>query len=207
LRYRHRGPSACTYLVQFARATTKPTKCSVDTKQAQTSYKTVRYKATVRVRAKKRVHVNGTWVTRSVWVRRTVWKTKRAPVTTYVTVPESYWESYLQYAWGVLAITHEASHLHGDMGVLVPPGYVNAGQWAGYADYEARAECHGMQYIAYAARQLGDTADDAQDIAQFYFDIYYPTEKGVVVRGNTYWSADCYAGGPLDLTPNDGVWP
>ena len=217
------SPSACTGLVQFARATTKPTKCSVPQVHQETEYKNVRYTTIVRVKQKVRKRVNGRWVVRYVWVKRVVWKTKRVPVTKSVTVrgpaqpcfvnwclatdmPQSFWTSYSQYAWALLTLAHEQSHLAGDVGILVPPGYPSPG-WAGFQDKEARAECHGMQRLARVAEELGDTPDDARAVAQFYFAVSYPREKDVIYRGNTYWSADCYENGPLDLSPGDGVWP
>lgn len=217
------SPTACTYLVQFARAATKPTKCSVPQVQQKTTYKTVRYQATVRIKVTQRVKVNGRWVTRYVWVKRKVWKTRRVPISTNVTVagpaqpcyvngqpatqmPASYWQDYRSYALSLLILAHEAWHVAGDFGVVIPSGYPNPGQ-VGYPDYEARAECHGLQWIAYVAQQLGDSPDDASAIAQFYVKENYPTLRGRIFKGNTYWSADCRQDGPMDITPGDGVWP
>jgi hypothetical protein len=166
------SPRVCTYLAQFARATTKPTKCAVPQTQQQTRYETVSYKTKVRVKVKKRVRVKGRSVIRNVWVTRTVWKKKRVAVTEMVTVsgspqpcyvgggpatsmPGGFWTEYSHYAWALQTLVHEASHLAGDVGVLVPDGYPSPG-WVGYTDYEIRAECHGMQWISYAAQQLGD---------------------------------------------------
>lgn len=205
------SPDACTYLVKFARAAAKPTKCSVTKTVTETTYKTVRVKRT------KRVRIHGRWVV------RTTWKTKRVPVTTTRTeqgppqacymngapvtvMPASFWTDYGNYAHELLTLVHEAWHLAGDVGVEIPDGYPSPG-WTGYRDYEARAECHGMQWIAYAAEQLGDTADDAQAVARFYYDRIYPQERGVVFHDQTYWSADCVPNGRLDLTPGDGLWP
>jgi hypothetical protein len=61
-----------------------------------------------------------------------------------------------------------------------------------------------MQSFALAAEQLGDTADDAAAIASYYATKLYPLRR---TQSPEYWSADCRPNGPLDLTPNDNVWP
>jgi hypothetical protein len=80
---------------------------------------------------------------------------------------------------------HESIHLQGD-------------------PVEADAECYGMQHLAYAAQQLGDSPDDAAAIAQYYASLLYPSRR---TQAPAYWSPECKPGGALDLTPNDGVWP
>ena len=39
---------------------------------------------------------------------------------------------------------------------------------------EAKASCYGMQWMPFVAQQLGATADDAQAIARYYWDVIYP---------------------------------
>jgi hypothetical protein len=63
-----------------------------------------------------------------------------------------------------------------------------------------------MQWMAYIAQQLGATADDAKAIAVYYWDVIYPQYK--TGGYNQYWSADCRAGGSLDLhLPGKTSWP
>jgi hypothetical protein len=60
--------------------------------------------------------------------------------------------------------------------------------------------------MPYIAEQLGDTADDAQAIAQYFWDRIYPESRPSANWG--YWSADCRPGGPLDLRPGTAtLWP
>ncbi len=220
------SPEACSYLAGFARTATKPTKCAPERTEMRTSYRTRRVAVVTRVRVRRRVVVNGRRVWRTVTVPRRAWRTVRVPVRTAVHVqgpPQpcfvdgqtvtavdadpTYWREYGRYAWALLTVAHEASHLAGDVGVLIPAGYPLANQWAGVSDYEARAECHAMQRIAYVAEQLGDSPDDGEAIAQWYWSIVYPREEGQRFHDHAYWSADCRADGPLDLTAGDGVWP
>lgn len=97
----------------------------------------------------------------------------------------SFWDAYFSTAEALQTLVHESIHLRGD-------------------PVEADAECYGMQYLAYAAQQLGDSPDDAAAIAQYYATLLYPSRR---TDAPAYWSAECRSGGALDLTPNDGVWP
>ena len=97
----------------------------------------------------------------------------------------SFWDAYFVTAEALQTLVHESIHLKGD-------------------PVEANAECYGMQYLAYAAQQLGDAPDDAAAIAQYYATLIYPSRR---TQAPDYWSPECRAGGALDLTPNDGVWP
>ena len=96
-----------------------------------------------------------------------------------------FWNGYFYVAQSLQTLVHESIHLKGDL-------------------VEAEAECYGMQWLAYAAQQLGDTADDAAAIAQYYVTRLYPQRR---TQSPAYWSSECRANGRLDLTPNDGVWP
>ncbi len=96
-----------------------------------------------------------------------------------------FWDDYFQTAEALQTLVHEAIHLRGD-------------------PVESHAECYGMQSFALAAEQLGDTADDAAAIASYYATKLYPLRR---TQSPEYWSADCRPNGPLDLTPNDNVWP
>lgn len=97
----------------------------------------------------------------------------------------AFWDAYFDTAEALQTLVHESIHLRGD-------------------PVEAEAECYGMQYLAYAAQQLGDTPDDAAAIAQYYATQLYPQRR---TESPAYWSPECRAGGALDLTPNDGIWP
>ena len=96
-----------------------------------------------------------------------------------------FWNSYFYTAEALQTLVHESIHLKGD-------------------PVEAEAECYGMQWLAYAAQQLGDTADDANAIAQWYVLRLYPERE---TDAPDYWSPECKPGGALDLTPADGVFP
>ena len=203
------SPEVCQALRRFALATTKPTKCAATI----TATKTVLQKVTVTKKVRRKV--NGKWVTRIVKSIRVVPR----KVTTQVqgptgpcylganrfaaSMPDSFWSDYGDYSYAILMLAHEASHLGGDLGIVIPADYPGAGQ-VGYADDEARAECHGMQWTAYAAEQLGDTPDDAKAIARYDFDNIYPK---YTAKHPEYGSPDCRENGPLDLSPGDGRWP
>lgn len=96
-----------------------------------------------------------------------------------------FWNAYFNTAEALQTLVHESIHLKGD-------------------PVEADAECYGMQWISYAAQQLGDTPDDANAIAQWYAARLYPQRQ---TADPAYWSPECKAGGALDLTPSDGVFP
>jgi hypothetical protein len=198
------SPRACWYLWQYAMAPLKPTKCQTFTTQIATNYRTVAYKAKVRQRVKVRVKVKGKSVTRYRWVTRTVTKTKQVPTTTTQQVegpaapcygstatPTVGWDEYNNYAFALLVLAHESVHL------LDLTAGASVDQ-----PFEARAQCIGIQLIPSVATRLGATADDARSIAQYALDRIYPRYEGT-----PYWSADCRQGGPLDLSPTDGIWP
>ena len=68
-----------------------------------------------------------------------------------------------------------------------------------------------MQWTARVAEQFGDSPDDAQTIAAFFWLIAYPNEAQAIDSysvAHPYWSADCKPGGPLDARPaGSTVWP
>ncbi len=71
---------------------------------------------------------------------------------------------------------------------------------AGIAN-EAQAECISMQRTAEAARLLGATADEAEQLAVTYAAQVYPRMP------DDYRSDDCKAGGSMDIRPDDTSWP
>lgn len=104
------------------------------------------------------------------------------PLTVYLYGdPTSIGRYTLAYTVGTLV--HEAAHIaHPDAS-------------------EAVTECHGLQHVAAGARALGVPAADAASLARLYWKTIYPDEP------DEYITPRCRAGGPLDETPNDGVWP
>ena len=98
---------------------------------------------------------------------------------------QPFWNQYFYVAEALQTLAHESIHLQGD-------------------PVEADAECYGMQWVAYAAQQLGDTPDDAAAIAQYYATRLYPTRQS---QSPAYWSPECRPNGKLDLTPGDNAWP
>jgi len=219
------SPTACSSLQQFAQATAKPTKCRAKT----TATKTVtRYRLVTRYR----------WVTSHGRRTRVAYRVK-APYTATIkqTVlappspcflgtpvssgsstlsecwdhscyavaarePSSFWNVYDQDAQAILALAHEPIHLWQDQaGAAVPPDTL----------VESQAECSGMQWMAYVAEQLGDTPDDAQAIATYFWTIGYPSLQSTsdpYSQSHPYWSADCVPGGALDIrAAGSTAWP
>ncbi len=85
-------------------------------------------------------------------------------------------------AIAVHVVVHEAMHVGGDVN-------------------EASAECHAMQHDAQAAVLLGASRTDAARLVTLYATETYPR------MSNAYRSSGCVAGGSLDLSPGDGVFP
>jgi hypothetical protein len=183
--YTELSPDVCRSLQAFAGATTKPTKCAGTKSEPKPVTRTVRQKLVTKI--------NGRTVV--------TWRTHMTRETTYVEVPlpfgacyasgreltddQPFWNDYFYTAEALQTLVHESIHLKGD-GV------------------EAEAECYGMQWLAYAAQQLGDTPDDAAAITAYYVTRLYPSRQS---QSPDYWSPECRQNGALDLTPNDGVWP
>lgn len=86
-------------------------------------------------------------------------------------------------AFAVGTLSHEIQH-------IVAPGANEAG-----------TECAGVQHNADVAMELGVLADEAREIAAFYWERIYPEE------GDAYRTADCRPGGVLDLAPETDAWP
>lgn len=177
------SPDVCRSLQAFAAAEAKPTKCVPSAPQV--SARAVREK-----------------VVRTVNGRRvTTWRTRTIKWTSFVesagpagpcfvdgrrlSPDQPFWSAYFSTAQAIQTLAHESIHLRGN-------------------GDEAEAECYGIQSLAYAAEQLGDTPDDAAAIAQYYASQLYPQRRS---QSTAYWSAECREDGALDLTPGDGVWP
>ena len=100
----------------------------------------------------------------------------------------------------ILTLAHESIHLGGVVG-----GRLSNGLAAGDQQAEAKADCSGMQWMPYVAEQLGDTPDDAQAIATYFWDKIYPLSRATHPE---YWSPDCRPGGALDAhLPGATAWP
>lgn len=82
----------------------------------------------------------------------------------------------------VHVLTHEAMHVAGHMS-------------------EAMTECLAMQADAEMAEVLGATPTQARQLAERYWNDFFPRMPGI------YRAADCYDEGPLDQRPNDPIWP
>jgi hypothetical protein len=201
------GQRVCLPLKRFAVAATKPTKC----RTAELGLVTVTVPK--RMRVKRTVVVGGRRRVASVWVTR--------PVATQVVkmlpssepspcypgtgrvqlVGATFWDDYESYVIAIETLAHEAVHLGGVVGLQF-----SNGRSVGDPLAEAKAQCYGMQWMAFAAEQLGDTPDDAQALATYYWDRIYPHYEGLL--GGRYWSAECRPGGALDMRPpGDAAWP
>ena len=153
------GEEVCLPLKKFAVAATKPTKCVV----------------TWLKRSKVMVQTRVAGVLKRV-PRVVVTKVKSAPTRCYLgdlriarEMPEAYWDAFGRYATAILTLAHEAYHLGGLVGRRFGNGVVG-----GDPDSEAKANCYGMQSMPTVAQQLGASPEDAQAIAQFYWDVIYP---------------------------------
>jgi hypothetical protein len=183
------SPQACRYLQTFAQANAKPTKCAPPTITYVDRSVTTYHMVLVRVKK------NGRWTSKRVrrairTVETVAQQTPGPPVPcftsngdTAMSMPQSYWTDYSNYAMALATITHEPFHITGDHD-------------------EARVNCHGLQRISMIAQALGDTPDDAEQIAR-YAQLY------VIPRlPPQYWlPAECRDGGALDLNPGSPVWP
>jgi hypothetical protein len=181
--YAEISPDVCRSLQSFAAAELKPTKCVASTPKVST--RTVREKVVKTANGRQVV----TW--RSRTIRKTTYIESTGPAGPcfvdgkQLSRSQPFWSAYFYTAQAIQTLAHESIHLKGNAN-------------------EAEAECYGMQSLAYTAMQLGDTADDAASIAEYYATQLYPQRQS---QSPAYWSADCREDGPLDLTPGDGVWP
>ena len=173
----------CLPLQQFATATAKPTKCLsaggarlAGIRRARTHGAKAAMPATVPVPC-------------YLGAGKTA-----APMT------PAYWQNYENVAIAILTLAHESIHLSGIVG-----GTLSNGLAVGDPQAEAKADCYGMQWMPYVAEQLGDTPDDAQAIARYFWDKVYPLD---LTLDPAYWSAQCVPGGALDLhLPGATAWP
>jgi hypothetical protein len=85
-------------------------------------------------------------------------------------------------AWAVNTLAHEAIHLRGILD-------------------EGITECYAVQHVALAAQRLGATPAQARNLALLHW------ETGVPQLPEQYRAQDCGDGAPLDLRPDDPVWP
>lgn len=87
-----------------------------------------------------------------------------------------------QAGWAAHTLAHESFHLRGisDEGVT---------------------ECYALQNTSFVAQRLGVSKGRADELQQWLFAEGYPNEPP------DYHAAGCYAGGPLDLTPETPAWP
>jgi hypothetical protein len=192
------SPAICESLQTFAQATVKPTKCA----------------ATHLVTVKR-------WTTRWVWktvkgkrirVRQRTLSSvsRRQPLPGAAAVPcfsgsdsaDRLPADYTELTKALETLAHEAIHMRQDTaGQPVPPDSL----------VEAQAECGGMQQTAFVAEQFGDSADDAQSIAQAYWQLLYPSMQifsDPYITTHPYWSAECKPGGALDERPSGAtLWP
>ena len=178
------GREVCDRLHDFATAATKPTKCLVSSERFPTTRA-----ARLATRKTTRVvqHLGPCYL-------GDVGKAAKP-------MAASYWSNYESYAVAILTLAHESIHLRGVVG-----GQLTNGLLVGDQQAEAKADCYGMQSIAFVAEQLGDTPDDAQAIATYFWDKVYPRAKSSSYAH--YWSSDCRPGGSLDLrAPGAVAWP
>ena len=68
---------------------------------------------------------------------------------------------------------------------------------------EAVAECHGMQNLGFWVQELSGDSAFGSEAANDYWTFY----QGVRINDPEYGTPQCYAGGPLDISPADGQWP
>jgi hypothetical protein len=181
----HLSPYVCDALEEFASAVAKPTKCPTVHPVAKT--------VTRLVTVKKRV--KGKLVARKVKRTRTITVQELGtPAPCEPDVGTSLGTANERYTYALLAFAHESTHLRQDTIGSAP---------LSEADAEGQANCTGLQWVPWVAQQLGDTADDGQTLATWYFNRFFGTQYFPA----EYVPSDCHADGPLDLTPGDGVWP
>lgn len=112
---------------------------------------------------------------------------------------DGYWRAYGAYASALGTLAHEAMHTRQAFaGAARPPDHL----------VEAEAECWGLQWLPWVARQFGDSAADAQSIATFSWLVEYPQMRSTLETRRPYWSQECRPGGKLDIrAPGAAVWP
>ncbi|MBM4363741.1 MAG: hypothetical protein FJ104_13755, partial [Deltaproteobacteria bacterium] len=179
------SPQACWNLQQYAKAALKQSKCPTTVEQERTVVRTRRVPEWRTVRTKAGTARKRVWVKRRI--PETVTETVPGPPAPCASLPGRPSREYENVVLSLLTVSHEVMHL------------------AGVYD-EATAQCHGLQWVAFVARELGADAEDAQSLAAYLFREVYPRAKATP-RMAEYYSDECRAGGSLDLTPNDGSFP
>ena len=84
--------------------------------------------------------------------------------------------------WAAHTLAHESFHLRG------------------FED-EGVTECYALQNTAFVAERLGVPTQPAKDLQAWLFKRGYPNEP------TEYQSPQCYDGGPLDLRPQQTLFP
>jgi hypothetical protein len=213
--YTQLATNACDRLWQFAKATTKPTRCPAYRAVTETKRVKVRYRRTAPMKVRRRAKLKGHWVIRTATTKRLVWQTRVETRTTTRQEQVGYLpcysetdddvtlspfsggtQGYSEFVFAIETLAHESGHLLD----------FTSGKPAisSKAVRESRAECFGMQNIARVATALGASPDDGANMQRWYWENYYPTRQ---TQLPDYWSPDCRADGPLDASPGDGVWP
>jgi hypothetical protein len=131
------------------------------------------------VRTRELVRRGGRWVKKSSWAKRRVRLTTYTTVPVYGACPPS-----RDTVIGIWTLAHEAVHLSGVVA-------------------EDTTDCYGLQWIPWAAMQLGASAEYAKTIGAKAWSLYQ-AERPLVPA---YYSTECREDGALDRSPGDGVWP
>jgi hypothetical protein len=84
--------------------------------------------------------------------------------------------------WAAHTLAHESFHLRG------------------FQD-EGVTECYALQNTAFVAERLGVPTQEAKDLQAWLYKRGYPNEP------SEYQSPQCYDGGPLDLLPQQTLFP
>jgi hypothetical protein len=84
--------------------------------------------------------------------------------------------------WAAHTLAHEAFHLRGSQD-------------------EGVTECYALQNTAFVAERLGVPTQAAKDLQAWLYERGYPNEP------TEYQSPKCYDGGPLDLRPQQTLFP
>jgi hypothetical protein len=84
--------------------------------------------------------------------------------------------------WAAHTLAHESFHLRG------------------FQD-EGVTECYALQNTAFVAERLGVPTQTAKDLQAWLYKRGYPNEP------TEYQSPQCYDGGPLDLRPQQALFP
>jgi len=84
--------------------------------------------------------------------------------------------------WAAHTLAHESFHLRG------------------FQD-EGVTECYALQNTAFVAERLGVPEQQAQDLQAWLYERGYPNEP------TDYQSPQCHDGGPLDLRPQEALFP